>query len=60
MLRAALVFFIIGLVAMIFGFLGVAGLSLEIGRIVLVAFLVLALFSFVIGLAQGRSPPRIP
>ena len=60
MLRAALVFFVLGLVAMIFGSMGVAGLSLEIGRLILVTFLVLALFSFVIGIASGRSPPRVP
>lgn len=59
MLRAALAFFVLGLVALVFGSVGLAGMSIEIGRMLLVAFLVLALISFVIGLASG-SRPRIP
>ena len=38
MLRAALVFFVLGLLAIIFGATGFAGLSIDIGRTLLIAF----------------------
>ena len=56
MLRAALGFFILALVAVIFGATGFAGMSMEIGKILLGVFLVLALISFVISLVGGRTP----
>ncbi|KYG66411.1 hypothetical protein AZI86_05010 [Bdellovibrio bacteriovorus] len=55
MLRAAIAFFIIGLVAMIFGATGFAGVSMEIGRLLLFVFLFLALVSFVVSLISGRG-----
>lgn len=54
MLRAAIAFFVLALVAMIFGATGFAGVSMEIGRMLLVVFLVLAAISFVISLVGGR------
>lgn len=60
MLRAAVLFFVIGLAAMIFGALGVAGLSIEIGKTLLMVFIVLAIISFVGGLVTGNSNKRIP
>lgn len=61
MLRAALTFFIIGLVAFLFGANGVAGLSVEIGRTLLFVFLGLAVVSLVWALLTGRgSNPRLP
>ena len=60
MLRAAIVFFVIGLVAMALGAGGFAGMSIEIGRILLGVFLVLAVISFVVGLASGRRPRSLP
>lgn len=60
MLQAALWFFIIGLVALVLGAGGVAGLSLEIGKLLLGVFLVLAVISFVAGLITGRTPKSIP
>ncbi len=56
MLRAALGFFILALVAIIFGATGVAGISMEIGRLLLVVFLVLAVISFLVSLISGRGP----
>lgn len=56
MLRAALGFFILALLAVIFGASGVAGVSMEIGRMLLVVFLILAVISFVIGIVSGRGP----
>lgn len=60
MLRAALGFFLIALVASLFGTYGVAGVSMEIGRLLLIVFLVLAIVSFVIGLVTGRTPKHLP
>ncbi|CAN5642332.1 hypothetical protein BH10BDE1_BH10BDE1_11580 [soil metagenome] len=61
MLRAALGFFVIALVAILFGATGFAGVSMEIGRTLLFVFLVLAAISFVIGLIGGRrGATRIP
>jgi uncharacterized membrane protein YtjA (UPF0391 family) len=61
MLRAAVVFFVIGLLAMLLGAYGVAGISVEIGRVLLFVFLVLAVISFVASLVSGRrSGPMIP
>lgn len=58
MLRAALGFFILAIVAVIFGASGIAGASLEIGRILMVVFLILAVVSFVAGIVSGGRPPR--
>lgn len=55
MLRAAIAFFVIGLIALLFGATGFAGVSMEIGRILLFVFLFLALVSFVVSLVSGRN-----
>jgi len=55
MLRAAIGFFIFGLVAMALGATGFAGLSLEIGRTLLYVFLILAVVSFLVSLIGGRK-----
>jgi uncharacterized membrane protein YtjA (UPF0391 family) len=59
MLRAALAFFIIGLLAMALGAGGFAGMSVEIGRLLLGVFVVLAIISFVVGLVSGRGSKRL-
>lgn len=56
MLRAALGFFILALIAIVLGASGVAGVSMEIGRALLVVFLILAIISFVAGIVSGRGP----
>ena len=60
MLRAAILFFVIGLVAMLLGATGFAGLSVDIGKTLLIVFLVLAVLSFLVSLFQGRSPKILP
>ena len=55
MLRAALMFFILALVAMAIGATGIAGLSIEIGRTLIGVFLVLAIVSALVHLLTGRS-----
>lgn len=61
MLRAAITFFIIALLAMFFGMNNIAGISVELGKILLFVFLALAVLSFVISLASGgrRTGPPI-
>lgn len=60
MLRIALGFFILALVSLLFGATGLAGMSMEIGRMLLTIFLILAVISFVVNLFTGRrGPPAI-
>ncbi len=59
MLRAALGFFVLGLVAILLGANGVAGLSMEIGRMLLWVFLILAVISGLAYLVTGRSPKNL-
>lgn len=56
MLNAAIAFFVLALVAFLFGATGFAGVSMDIGRMLLMVFLVLAVISFVISLVRGRAP----
>ena len=51
MLRWALTFFVVALVAAVLGFGGLAGTSMEIGRVLLGVFVVL----LVLGAVFGRS-----
>ena len=55
MLRAAIAFFVLGLIAVLFGANGFAGVSMEVGKLLLTVFLVLAVLSAVIGLVTGRG-----
>ena len=54
MIRAAILFFVLALVAMLFGAYGVAGVSVEAGKLLLMAFLVLAVVSFAVSLFTGK------
>ena len=54
MLRAAIIFFVLALVSMGLGMGGIAGLSIDIGRMLLTVFLILAVISFVASLAGGK------
>ncbi len=54
MLRAAITFFVIALLAFFLGANGIGGVSMEIGRTLLFVFLVLAVISFVASLITGR------
>lgn len=56
MIRAAIGFFILALVAIVLGANGVAGLSMEIGKLLLVVFLVLAVISFAVAMVTGKKP----
>jgi uncharacterized membrane protein YtjA (UPF0391 family) len=60
MLQAAVTFFVLALVAMVFGAYGFAGVSMEIGHSLLVVFLILATISFVAGMVTGRTSDVLP
>ncbi len=53
MLRWALLFLVIALVAGLFGFTSIAGISYVIGKLVFVIFLIL----FIVALVMGRRGP---
>lgn len=55
MLRWALIFFVVAIVAAIFGFGGIAGDAAWIGKILLFVFLILAVVSMV----MGRRGPAV-
>ena len=55
MVRAAIAFFVLGLVAILLGANGVGGLSLDIGKTLLFVFLILAVISFIASMVTGRK-----
>jgi uncharacterized membrane protein YtjA (UPF0391 family) len=55
MLRAAIIFFVLALISILLGANGIAGLSMEIGKMLLTVFLVLAVISFVVSLITGKK-----
>lgn len=59
MLRAALIFFLLGLIAILLGASNVAGISLEIGQTLLSVFLILAVISLVASLVSGRRSANL-
>ncbi len=60
MLRAALAFFVLALLAFFFGANGIAGVSMEVGRMLLWVFLILAVINGILYLVSGRSPRNLP
>lgn len=49
MVRWAIAFFVIALIAALFGFGGIAGEAAWIGKVLLVVFLILAIVSAIVG-----------
>jgi len=60
MLRAAIAFFVLALVAFLLGASGIGGLSMEIGKILIFAFLALAVISLIVGLVSGKRTNVLP
>jgi uncharacterized membrane protein YtjA (UPF0391 family) len=56
MVRWAIIFFVIALIAAVFGFGGIAGDAAWIGKILLVVFVILA----VVSMLMGRRGPGLP
>lgn len=59
MVRAAIGFFVLAIVAILLGASGVAGISMDIGKTLLVVFLILAVLSFVGSLITGRGGNKL-
>lgn len=59
MLRWALIFLVLALVAGLLGFTGIAGQSMSIARILFFVFLIIFAVSLVISLVSGKRPPLI-
>ncbi|RZJ93343.1 MAG: DUF1328 domain-containing protein [Brevundimonas sp.] len=55
MLRWAIIFFVIALVAAVLGFGGIAGMSMDIAKFVAIIAVVLFLASLVMGGLRGRG-----
>lgn len=55
MLRWAIIFFVVALVAAVLGFGGIAGMSMEIAKFVAIIAVVLFLASLVMGAMRGRG-----
>jgi uncharacterized membrane protein YtjA (UPF0391 family) len=60
MLRAAVLFFVLGLVALLLGAGHIAGVSFEVGQTLLGVFLILAVISLVASLITGRGATPLP
>ena len=56
MLRLALLFFVIALIAALLNVWPIVGISMEIARILLIVFVILAILSLVGGIVR-RPPP---
>lgn len=59
MLRIAIVFLIIAMLAGVFGMYGTANVATDFARIAFFLFLVLFAVSLVFGLARGSNPPPV-
>ncbi len=60
MVRAAISFFVLALIAYLLGANGVAGVSMEIGKVLMVVFLIFAAISLVGSMVSGRSSRQLP
>ncbi|MFZ3230370.1 MAG: DUF1328 domain-containing protein [Pseudobdellovibrio sp.] len=60
MLRAAMTFFVLALIAILLGATGFAGVSMDIGKLLLGVFLILALISFISSILTGKNPKALP
>ncbi len=61
MLRWAVIFFVIAIIAVVFGFTGIAVAAAQIARLLFFLFLFLVLFvvSLLLGVLRGRTPPAL-
>ncbi|HRY23777.1 MAG: DUF1328 domain-containing protein [Geminicoccaceae bacterium] len=57
MLYWALVFFVVAIIAAVFGFGGIASASAGIAQLLFFIFLALLVISLVVYVIRGRSPP---
>ncbi len=57
MVRAAIGFFILAIVSVLFGLSGIAGISMDIAKMLIAVFLILATFSFLVSIFTGKRTP---
>lgn len=57
MLQWALSFLVIALIAALFGFGGIAAISIELARILFFVFIILFLIAAVMHIGKGKAPP---
>jgi uncharacterized membrane protein YtjA (UPF0391 family) len=55
MVRSSIAFFIIGILAYVLGANNIAGISVELGKIILLVFLGLAVISFLFSMLTGKK-----
>lgn len=55
MIRTSIAFFILAIIAFAYGAFGIAGISIEIGKMFLYFFLIIAIISFVLSLVTGKK-----
>jgi uncharacterized membrane protein YtjA (UPF0391 family) len=58
MLRWAMIFLVLGLVAALFGFTGIAGASIEIAKVLFFIFLAIFAVTLILGLTVYRGIRR--
>ena len=56
MLNWAITFLVVALIAAVLGFGGIAGVAIELAKIVFYVAIVLFLISAVVGIVRGRTP----
>jgi uncharacterized membrane protein YtjA (UPF0391 family) len=56
MLSWAITFLIVALIAAVLGFGGIAGVAIELAKIVFYVAIILFLISAVVGIVRGRTP----
>jgi uncharacterized membrane protein YtjA (UPF0391 family) len=56
MIRAIFIFLALALFALVLGATGVAGLSMEVARVLIAVFVILTLISVILAIAKGRWP----
>jgi uncharacterized membrane protein YtjA (UPF0391 family) len=60
MLRWAVIFLVIAIIAAIFGFGGIAGASADIAQLLFYVFIAVFVISLLVGLFTGRGGPPPP
>jgi uncharacterized membrane protein YtjA (UPF0391 family) len=56
MLRWALIFFIVAIIAAVFGFGNISAAATDIAKILFFVFLIIFLVTLVLGLVKGKTP----
>ena len=60
MIRAAISFFVLAIVAYVLGANGIAGISVDIGKALLIVFMSLAVISYIVYIATGKKNLPLP